>query len=59
MDEQLKQIIDELDRMKPGDSESNHIRADRLLLDALRIMGHPEVAEAFEKADARVSFWYA
>lgn len=46
----------ELEHMD-GDPESDHIRADELLCEALRQLGGNDIAEAFEAAGK--NFWYA
>lgn len=38
-----------------GDVETNHIRADSILLDILRGLGHDDVVDAFTK----IPRWYA
>lgn len=49
-----------LDAMKAGDdAEISHCNADEVLRAALRGAGLSDVADAFDRADARVGFWYA
>lgn len=40
---------------EPGDTEQAHIKADKVLCEFLRFIGHGEVADAFEAH----SFWYS
>lgn len=42
-----------------GDPEEDHIIAERILTEYLRLRGETAVAEAFERARERVGFWYA
>ena len=42
-----------------GDPESAHGFADQYLVDFLKNAGFTRVAEAYERAEKRVGFWYA
>ena len=56
----VEQIAQELDAMpQHGDEEILHGDADKLLCEALRLSGARKVADAFERAQERVGFWYA
>ena len=51
-------VLDELgkDRLDP---ESDHCKADEVLLEYLDAIGAGELAGAFRRACDRVGFWYA
>ena len=60
--QQLAAIIAELDDMAKSndcDEESSHSRADKLLCEALTILGRADIAQAWEAARRNVGFWYA
>ena len=42
-----------------GDNERAHAEADEILLEFLRTNGYEEIADAFEDAADRITFWYA
>lgn len=49
-----------LDALTDGDPESAHIDAEEILMKFLRATDEGEaVANAFERAQERVGFWYA
>jgi hypothetical protein len=55
-----QEVIERLDNMKEGtDQENAHNEADYLLCDALLILGHDDVVNAYLAAKHRVGFWYA
>ena len=49
--------LDQIDER--GDTEHDHAVADQILVEFLRANGHPEVADAWERAEERAGFWYA
>lgn len=49
---------DELDALDASDPEYAHGRADEILLSVVRVFA-PQVADAYERADERIHFWYA
>ena len=49
-----------LTAMQSGDdNECAHVDADEALLELLRAIGYGDVAEAWEQACSRVTFWFA
>ena len=54
-----EEAVKALDELEGGDNEAMHLYADQVLLDLIKSLGHPEVAEAFNRADERVGLWYA
>lgn len=59
MNSLLQEIVDELNSLDDYDREQAHINADACLILALRLTGHDEVADAYEKAEERIRFYYA
>jgi len=56
----LHRIACELDALAGpgrGDPEADHSEGDALLLEAIRLLGYDEIADAFERA--RRGWWYA
>jgi len=55
----LDEITAEMQRLSDhvGDEESDHVRADELVCQALHILGATELANAY--AEARSHYWYA
>lgn len=41
-----------------SDNVADHIKADAALLEYLRAIGHGDVADEYDAARERVSFWY-
>ena len=54
-----KETVKSLDGLTSGDPESAHGLADQCLIDFLRGAGFASIAEAYERAEKRVGFWYA
>lgn len=54
-----QEVVDRLNALPGADQESEHAEADSLLMDALRLVGGHEIADAFNAASDRVGFWYA
>lgn len=54
-----QEVVDRLNALNGHDQEADHVEADSLLKDALRLVGGHEVADAFNAASDRVGFWYA
>jgi hypothetical protein len=52
-------VINLLDAMDDKNPEVAHIEAENILMAFLKDNGFPEVAEAYERAQGRVGFWYA
>ena len=61
MDQRLKDILDEMNAMTKHNigSEEAHVKADRLMQEALRHVGLSEIADAFDAAHGRIRFWYS
>ena len=58
--EALKRCVDGLDAMEGGgDPECLHGEAEDLLCNLLKDIGLHSAADAFDRAGARVGFWYA
>jgi hypothetical protein len=58
----VKAAVEELknlDERRGYDQIDCHGRADDILCEVLRGLGHAAVAEAFEEARKRVRFWYS
>lgn len=55
----IDEVITRLNAVTGADQEDAHIEADRLLLDALLLLGGSEVVSAYQAARERVGFWYA
>lgn len=53
-----QEVVDRLKDLDGGDPGRDRAEADELLLDAIRLVGGHEVAEAWTKAHDRVGFWY-
>jgi hypothetical protein len=53
------EVIERLQALADGDTESAHIEADSLLLDALLIAGMGDVVSAYQTARDGIGFWYA
>ena len=51
------ELLDSLDDR--GDIEADHGTADKALCDAIRDLGHGDLADAWERACDRCGFWYA
>jgi hypothetical protein len=54
-----QEAVAKLNALTSHDPETAHGRADEILCEFIRSIGHAEVAEAFEAAADRVGFWYA
>lgn len=54
----IKATVEALDAIEGGDFERDHIEADRLLVEFVRVVA-PAVADAYEQARKRVGFAYA
>jgi hypothetical protein len=54
-----QEAVAQLDALSWNDPETAHGRADEILCEFIRAIGHAEVAVAFEAAADRVGFWYA
>lgn len=54
-----QEAIDKLNALTGDDQESDHIDADRILVQMLNETEFKEVADAWNRADERVGFWYA
>lgn len=54
-----EEYVEQLNKLTYYDQEVSHAEADDLLVAALRDAGWGEVADAYEKAQDRVGFWYA
>jgi hypothetical protein len=49
-------ICKDMEKLRPGtDTEGDHIQADRLLVEALEMLGMKRLAKAYNKVDK----WYA
>jgi hypothetical protein len=60
MQDRLDKLIAELNAMeKNGDNEIDHQRADSILVEYLALIGHQAVAQAYQNARERVTFWYS
>ncbi len=62
MIEAAENAINELrriDREGRGDPECAHIDAEGVLLQFIRDIGYPEVADAYNDVYTNVGFWYA
>ena len=62
VEERLAEIVDEMAQFTPIDEydvswdlEMNHLKADGLLCEALRLLGQDSLVDMFEKVDK----WYA
>jgi hypothetical protein len=51
------EAVQRLDALKAG--KTAHIEADEILLRFLEQEGHPELIEAFLRAEERIGFWRA
>jgi len=54
-----EEAIANLQQLDDGDIEQAHEEADQILLDVLRSNGFAEVADAWDAAADRISFWYS
>ena len=53
-----EEAIKLLDALTGADQECAHIEADNILLAVLETAGYKDVADAYERAQERVRFWY-
>lgn len=58
MTDERGKLLDFLDSSGSGDPERDHVEAERLLLEWLKIVV-PTVAEAWAKAKEEQCWWYA
>lgn len=54
-----EEAIEALNNLDSGDNEIAHSMADDILCEYLISIGETGVAEAYRKADERITFWYA
>lgn len=54
-----QEVVDSLDALKGGDPEADHGRAEDLVMEYLRAIGHGAIVDAFDRARIRCNFWYA
>lgn len=54
-----QETIDSLNALSNRDKELAHSDSDDLMLEALRLAGWNDVAEAYDAARDRIGFWYA
>jgi hypothetical protein len=55
----MNEAIAKLDALTGADNEADHGAADQILVDFLKDNGGENVALAYERCQARFSFWYA
>ena len=55
----LYAAINKLDDLSTGDPEASHSDADDIICEFLRGVGYGDAADAFDRANSRVGFWYA
>lgn len=58
-EEKRQRLIDELNGLRSGDREGDHIAADDILVEALDLAGYQDISNAWRAACKRVGFWYA
>jgi hypothetical protein len=51
--------IQRLEDLSCIDPAHSHLIADQILLETLRLEGLGDVADAYERAEERVGFWYS
>lgn len=60
MDEETRhEIIQKLDEVHKLRKEEAHMEANDLLLEALRLAGYKDIADAWDRAFNRIDFWYS
>ena len=54
-----EEVLSRLEALTYDDPEGAHYEADRLLMDALLLVGMNDVVTAYLEAKDRAGFWYA